>query len=445
MWRLMNRTTTPACVHARHNSTLRGVRLLLALAPFFLCAAHVAHAQAAAVGAELSRGVSWEPYGPDTRSVGVRRLNPAEVRLARQRADGFYAAFIAARSFSMPRDRAHSVISYAAIERPRETNRSTAPVLQQTISAYWSVPRDMRRNPDGVLTPKLGGSHEGLSFELNYVPKAEQLADRATAGDFNRGGSDLRHGGYFAKPRVLGEMGGGTVYADVIVLTRDGSSVLEPAPIGELLDLEIVRLTKRVAEIERGFAENNRSAEASMTPEKVAERRAKRAAAWQRETRDASAMTQRLDAAHRTDLADVERTRASFTIPKDPDPRHAYWGLKLALNAAEQLAASLGTPGRRQPACARVEPGFLSGNGVRFVVAGSTADCVPMMQVRADLLDPKTSVTDVQLMTVHFRDSKCGEVIGGARPMPNDTKCAYGVPLLREMDWSAARRAMGWP
>jgi hypothetical protein len=301
----------------------------------------------------------------------------------------------------------------------------------------------MRRKPDGVLTPKLGGAHEGLSFELNFVPR--ELGDRATAGDFNRSGRDLQHGGYFAQPRVLGEVGGGTVFADVIMLTRDGSSVLEPALIGDLLDLEIERLTKRVAEIERGFAENIRSADASMTPEKVAERRAKRAAAWQRETRDAAALTQRLDAAHRTDLVDVERTRASFTIPSTPDPRHAYWGLKLALNAAEQLAAALGLPGRVFPACARVEPGFVSGNGVRFLVAGSTPDCVPMMQVRADLLDPKTPVTDVQLITVHFRGSLCGEVIGGARPMPSDGKCAYAVPLLREMDWLAVRRAVGWP
>ncbi len=416
----------------------------LALVGFLAGAGHTAHAQVEPVGVELSRGVAWEPYGPDTRAVGLRRLTPPEVRLAQQRADGFYAAFTASRGFAAPRTRAHLVVSYAAIETPLETNRSKAPILQQTITAYWSDPRDVTRKREGVLVPKLGGAHEGLSFELNYVPKAEQLVDRATAGDFSRGGGDLRHGGYFAEPRLLGQLGGGTVYADVVVLTRDGRGVLEPAPIGKLLDAEIERLTPRIAEIERGFAESIRRAEASMTPDKVAERRAKRAAAWQRETRDASALAQRLDAAHRTDLADVERTRANFTIPQQPDPRHAYWGLKLALNAAEQLAAALGVPGRISPACARVEPGFVSGNGVRFVVAGSTPDCVPMVQVRADLLEGKTPTTDAQLITIHFRDSKCGEVIGGVRAMPSEGRCAYAVPLLREMDWSAARRAMGW-
>lgn len=432
-------------VSGRFRRRCRGVHTGLAVVVMLAGAGRAAHAQAAAVGAEVSRGVAWEPYGPDTRSVGVRRLTPPEVRLAQQRADGFRTAFMASRSFAVPRTRAHLVISYAGIDTPLETNRSTTAILQQSISAYWSDPRDVTRKRDGVLTPKLGGAHEGLSFELNYVPTADQLTDRKTAGDFTRGGGDLLHGGYFAEPRVLGQIGGGTVYADVIVLTRDGRGVLEPAPIGNLLDAEIQRLPPRIAEIERGFADNIRRAEASMTPDKVAERRAKRAATWQRETRDASTLAQRLDAAHRTDLADVERTRATFTIPQQPDPRHAYWGLKLALNAAQQLAATLGVSGRSSPGCARVEPGFVSGNGVRFAVAGSAPDCIPMVQVRADLLDPKAPTTDVQLITIHFRGSKCGEVIGGGQTMPSDGMCAYGVPLLRDMDWSVARRAMGWP
>ncbi|MCX8004785.1 MAG: hypothetical protein N2688_07485 [Burkholderiaceae bacterium] len=414
---------------------------------YALAIAGVAPAQAqgaANVGAELSPGVSWMPYGALTRPVDLRPLTAAEVRLAQQRAAGFYAAFRASASFSTPRDRAHLVTSSAAIERPSESNRAPAPVLQQSITAYWSAPRDARRKPDGVLTPVLGGAHELVYFDTNVVPRADQLVDRATAGDFTRGVTDGRHGGFFAQPRVLGQLGGGTVYADVIVLTRDGAAALAPAPIGALLDLEIERLSRIVAEIERGAAERLREAEAGMAPDRVAERRAKREQAWSRETRDPALLAQRLDAAHRSDLADLERTRRDFAIPEQPDPRHRYWGPKLALDAARKLAASLDAAGRERPACGRVEPGFSGSDGVRFEVAGSAPDCVPMVQVRGDLLDSKRPLEDVQVLVVSFRGSRCGEVIGGVRPLPGSGRCGYGVPLLREMDWSLARKALGW-
>jgi hypothetical protein len=420
----------------------------LALVCALVAATGTANAQAATVGAEWSPGVSWEPHGPLTRPVNLRRLTAAEVALAQQRAAGFHAAFKASQSFAQPRDRAHLVTSSATIEPPWESNRAGAPILQQSIIAYWSAPRDARRKPDGVLTPVLGGAHDLLYFETNYVPRADQLADRATAGDFNRGVSAGRHGGYFAQPRALAQLGGGTAYADVVVLTRDGSSVLAPAPIGALLDIEIERLGQIVTNAERGSADRILEAEAGMAPERVAERRAKREAAWNRETRDPAQLAQRLDAAHRSDLADVERTRKDFAIPAQPDPRHRYWAPKLALDAARQLAASLGASGREQPACGRVEPGFLGSHGVRFVPAGSAAagaaGCVPMVQVRADLLDPKRPLDEVQLLTVLFVGSTCGEVLGGVRPLPTAGRCGHGVPLLREMDWAVARRALGW-
>jgi hypothetical protein len=410
------------------------------------CAAGTASAQRAAnVGAELSPGVAWEPHGPDTRAVGLRRLNAAEVRLAQQRAAGFYAAFVASPSFRTPRERAHLVTSAAAIDRPMEGNRYVAPILRQGINAYWTVPRDVRRKPDGVLTPVLGGGHDILNFEINEVPRADQLEDRATAGDFSRGVVARGHGGYFAQPRVLGQIGGGTVYADAIVFTRDGSSVLAPAPIGALLDIEIERLAKHVADTERGSAERIRNAEASLAPEQVAERRAKREQAWSRETRDPALLAQRLDAAHRSDLAGVEQTRREFAIPAQPDPRHRYWGPKLALDAAQKLSAALGAAGRNQPACGRVEPGFSGSYAVRYEVAGAAANCVPMVQVRADLLDPKRPLEDVQLVLADFRGSTCGEVLMGVRAMPNGGGCFHAASLLREMDWAIARKALGWP
>jgi hypothetical protein len=409
-------------------------------------AAGEARAQVTAdVGAELSPGVSWMAHGPDTRAVGVRRLSPAEVRLAQQRAAGFHAAFLVSPSFRTPRDRAHLVTSSATIESPRGSGPGSAPVLQQGITPYWTVPHDARRKPDGVLTPLLGGAHDLVYFEANLAPRADQMVDRATAGEFTRGVTSGGPGGFFAQPRVLGQLGGGTVYADVVVITRDGSGALEPAPVGELLDLEIDRLRSIVAQTEQASVERIREAEADMAPDRVAERRARREQAWQRETPDPVALAQRLDAAHRTDLSHLERTRRDFAIPPRPDPGHRYWAPKLALDAARELAASLTPAGRAQPACGHVDPGYLGSHGVRFVVAGTAPGCVPMVRVRRDLLDPKRPLEEVQLLAVFFAGSRCGELLGGTRPLPVGGRCGYGVPLLREMGWGLARKALGWP
>jgi hypothetical protein len=92
-----------------------------------------------------------------------------------------------------------------------------------------------------------------------------------------------------------------------------------------------------------------------------------------------------------------------------------------------------------------VEPGHLGAYGVRFVVAGTAPNCVPMVQVRSDLLDPRRPLEEVQLLAVFFRGSLCGELLAGSPPPSSAGRCGYGVPLLREMDWSLVRRTLGWP
>jgi hypothetical protein len=420
----------------------------LTLATALLAGCSAAWAQpapAAPITPQLSPGVSWEPYGPLTRPVGLRRLNPAEVALAKQRYDGLYAAFTASEHFRTPRDRVHMVTSSAAIQAPAPDNLARSPVLQQSITAYWTVPRDVIRLPSGILTPKLGGAHELVYVELNRVPPADLLEDRRAHGDFSRGVDSGRHGGFFVMPRVMGTLGGGTVYADEIVLTRDGRSLLVPAPLGALLDLEIARLTEMVRLNERIEADRRAEAEAMMSPDKVAERRMRREQIWGRETRDPAQLAQRLDAAHASDIAEAERLRRDAELPATPDPRHRSWGPKLALEALQRQAAALDATARAQPACARKDPAFLGNASVRFDAAGSAADCLPMVQVRDDVLDPTRPLTEVQVLTVSFVGSRCGEVIGGQRPLPSAGRCGYGVPLLREMDWAAARRALGWP
>ena len=419
-------------------------RVRRAAALLLTCVAASAGAQtqaaSAPIGAEWSTGVAWEPHGPGP--VGLRRLTPAELRLAQQRAAGAHAAFAAALSFRTPVDRAHLVTSDAGIEPATGSDRR--PVLRQDITAYFTVPRDARRRANGVLAPKLGGAHDLVYFVLNTVPTADQFVDRATAGDFSRGVQPRMMGGVFAAPRLLDTLAGGFVYADLLVFTRDGRSPLEPAPIGPLLDVEIPRLQVIVSDAERASAERIREAEASLAPDAVAERRAKRDSVWRRETPDPAVLTQRLDAAHRSDVASVEETRRQFAIPATPDPLHRYWGPRLALDAARALADSLGPEGRTRPACGWTQGETDRSDAVRYAVVGTRDACVPMMRVREDLIDPTRPLTEVQLFIVTFRGSNCGEMLAGVTAYAAGGRCGYGVPLLRELDWAALRSAFGW-
>jgi len=239
-------------------------------------------------------------------------------------------------------------------------------LVEQDFTVYWSAPNDVRRRADTSLWSVLGGAHRLLYFTTNRVPEARKLEDRATRGKFGRDRDS--HGvpqDSFAQPRVLGEADGGTVYADMIIFTRDGRSALEAAALGPLLEAEAQRLRKFVAQQDAGFASSLRQLGGSMTPQAIAARRAKREERWKTESRDPAALAQRLDAAARTDEADTARQRPQMTEPAARDPRSAWWGPRLALATTEATLAGLDSAARNAPACGRVDPAFSTGNGVR--------------------------------------------------------------------------------
>jgi hypothetical protein len=427
----------PAAHHPTRATRLATTVVLLAT----LAAAEGPRAQSAAAGVEMSPGVAFNPHGPQTRAVGLRPLNADETRLVQARAERFYGAVRASASWRQPADRTTLFTTVGGIDPPG--------VLVQDLIAYWTVPRDVRRRPDGVLTPLLGGAHDLVYFEINRPPRADVLVDPETRGPFVRGVEVAHPGGAFPAPRVFGEVGGGRVYGDLIVFTRDGRDPLEPAPIGGLLDGEVANLRQAVRSMEEGAAERLRGLEASMAPDAVAERRAARERAWSRETRDPAQLAQRLDAAHRSDVSNLERERRDFTPPDTPDPRNRFWGPRLALQAAEATRAALqaeGPSAASRPACARQEPGFSTTYSVRFEVVGARPDCVPMVRVRSDLVVAGRPPGEVQTFTVFFRGSRCGEHWTASVPAPGSGggRCTYGLPLLREMDWAAARQALGW-
>jgi hypothetical protein len=394
--------------------------------------AGAAHAQP--VGVEMSPAVTWDPYNEVGTIPAARRLTATELKLARERAARMFDAIRVAPAFNRPTDRATLMTSLARMD--------SGTVMKQSFTPYWSSPRDVRRGKDGVLGPVLGGAHRGFVFDTNVAPSGSKLVDRATRGDFSRS-ADGRADFYFAAPRTLGELEGGTIYAGMIVFTRDGRSALVPAPVGALLQIEVARLTNKANEIEQGFARQLKGLEASMTPQAVAERRAKRERIWSKETRDPAALARRLDAAHRTDEVDYQRQSQYFSLAAPRNPASTLWRPRLALEAAQARLAALDAAGRQQPACGRMEPGFDSQSGVRYEIAGTRPDCVPMVQVRPDLIDPTQPVSEVQLLTVWFGESLCGETFGG-KPLLRDDGCGLFVSFLRDIDWPAVRKVIGW-
>jgi hypothetical protein len=412
---------------------LRGdvTRAAVAAALGIVITAGAAYAQP--VGVEMSPAVTWDPYNEVLQTSPEGRLTAADLKLARERAARLFAVVKLAPSFNRPTD--HATLMTSTVRK------ASGAVVNQSFTPYWSSPGSVRRGKDGVLMPRLGGVHRLLYIETNRAPAT--LVDGATRGEFSRPGDDGQADGYFAAPRTFGEIGGGTIYADRLVFTRDGRSALVPAPIGTLLQIEVARLTKLANDVEAGFARQLKDLDASMTPQAVAEQRARRERIWSKETRDPAALVRRLDAAHRTDEYDYQRQAEYFSLSAPRIPSSILWRPRLALEAAQARLAALDAAGRQQPACGRMEPGFDSLSGVRFEVAGTMPDCVPMVQMRPDLVDPKGPVTEVQLLTVWF-NTVCGEHFGGKPRVLRDDYCESFVPLLRELDWAAARKVLGW-
>lgn len=423
-------------VRPLHTSRFGAAAARLAAAALFPLALH-----AQPVGPGMSPIVTFDPdRGMISRAPTQRALSAAELRLARERAERFWDAVKAAPGFSQPQGLSTYLTSWAVIDPLGGFN--------QNFIAYWSDPRDVRRHKDGAWYGAMGGAHQLLYFETNLVPADHYFADAATRGNFSREfASDGRNGSVFAAPRSFGEIGGGTIYSDVIVLTRDGRSALEPAPLAPLLEAEIARLGKQVAEADAGTARAQQQLEASMTPQAIAERRARREEHFrrQRPRADEATMAREMEAAARSDESDYQRQKERLGVPAARDPRSAHWAPRLAIDALEQRLRSLGAEHRDAAACGRIDAAFAAAHQVRYELASAAgADCVPMLRVRRDLIDRRRPPTEVQLLTVWFRGGRCGERWTGPPPTNPRDSCTHMLALLREMDWAAARRAIGW-
>lgn len=389
-------------------------------------------------GPGMSPILTWDPesvYGGLARPASVRPMTAAELKLSRERAEALFQALKAVPVFAQPERHATFVTSWAHL--------APGPVLQQKSVVYWGAPRDTRRRADGAYFGVMGGALELLYVDGNRVPWGDKLGTEGR-NDFDR---VLREGGQdvvlYAQPRLYGQAGGGSVYGSYWVATRDGRPALGPVPLALLLEMDIAQLKRRAADTERSFANSLRELEASMTPEASAARRAKREAAWARETKDPAAMAKRLDAAARSDEADYERQKARLTPPSTPDLKSPHWSAKLALQALEQTLAGLDAAGRQAPACGALDPAFGSDMAVRWHAAGpgAPADCQPMVRLRADLLGPGKP-EEVRLMTAWLRDANCGKAWDAP---PRDHVCSRITTTLRGLDWAAVRRSLGWP
>lgn len=294
---------------------------------------------------QMSPIVTWDPDRNGSRPPTQRALNAAELKVARARADRFYDVVKATPSFSTPSRHVTLVTAWPTVWDG---------AVRDGFNVYWSEPRDVLKRTDGSLWPKLGGAHTIAIVETNTPPTPPKLEDRATRGNFTRRlQAENPLEGAFAEPRAFGQVGGGTFYNEMLVITRDGRSVLEPAPVGPLLEGEIARFTRLIAQMDTETRRSLEELEASMTPQAKADRRARRADRWKTQFRNPTTLASELDAADRTDESDYQRQKERLTPPAARDPKSVYWGPRLATEAIEQRLASLD---RHRPAGRRLRP-----------------------------------------------------------------------------------------
>jgi len=404
-------------------------------------AAWVCTAAQAQVDPGMSPIVTWDPeivYGGVGRTPTTRPLAAAELATAKRRAGQFFDVLKAVPAFSQPTTTATYLTSWAVVNDSR--------LVEQQFIAYASNPRDVRRRADGALWGVMGGVHQLLFMYTNRAPNAANMTEREHSA-FTRlvdVGGPTR--GFFVQPRLVAEVGGGQLYGSYLIITRDGQPALAPAPIGTLLEADIAFQRKTIADQERGWAHSLRELEASMTPEAITARRAKREAHWQKETRDPAALAKRLDAAARTDEADTQRQRERMSAAATQDPRSVYWGPRLALQALEQQLAKLDATGRQAGACGWRDTAFHPGQDVRWAVSGTgtPANCLPMAQIRSDLLAGASRPDEVRIFIAWLSEDHCGLAWEGETRPRTSLRCAHHLPLLRGIDWAALRKSWGW-
>ena len=271
-------------------------------------------------------------------------------------------------------------------------------VLQEFV-AYASNPRDVRRRADGALWGVMGGSHRLLFMYINRPPGADKLAEREHNAYSRQVGLGETTHGYFVAPRTFAEVGGGRVHGGYLVITRDGQPALVPVPLGTLLQADIATHRKTVAD----------------------------------ETRDPAALARRLDAAERTDEVDAERQRERMTPPELRDPKSVYWGPRLALQSLEQQLATLDAGTAQAAACGWRDSTFHPGQDVRWAAAGpaAPAGCLPMVQIRADLLASPGAADEPRLFTAWLGEEHCGQFWHADIARLGSIRCQHHLPLLR--------------
>ena len=287
---------------------------------------------------QMSPIVTWDPDRESSRPPTKRPLTAAELKAARARADRFYDLVKATPSFSQPAKHVTLVTAWPIV--------LDGGALSEHFYAYRSAPKDVTGRTDGSLWPKMGGAHSLLFFQTNYPPLASHLEDRAVARYTRTIENDGPSYQVFSQPRTFGELGGGTLYNGILAITRDGRSILEPAPLGPILTGEIARYQKSIADLDRGTKSSLEQLEASMTPQAKAERRAKRAERWKTQFRKPATLASELDAADKSDEADYQRQKERLTPPAARDPKSVYMGSAPALEALEKRLASLDDAGR---------------------------------------------------------------------------------------------------
>ena len=89
---------------------------------------------------------------------------------------------------------------------------------------------------------------------------------------------------------------------------------------------------------------------------------------------------------------------------------------------------------------------FHPGQDVRWAPAGagSPANCLPMVQVRSDLLAGARRPDEVQVFIAWLSEEQCGLAWNGETGPRSSNRCPHHLPLLRGIDWSALRRSFGW-
>ncbi len=312
--------------------------------------------------------------------------------------------------------------SLGEIEAVEERKRHLAQGLPLPANIVFSAPAyyetRLRSKSTGVITTRIDTMTDvscALRIYVNRIPViGAELSDA--------------EGGFFLEPNKTGELGGFSVYDDVLVITRPGDTLWTAVSTERVLKFLMPDYQHAAEQAVAYVKSKQRAYDEFMSAESQDRRRREAQALRTAGGASAEDNARRLEVKQRRWEEDARKE--AETVAKDPKwraPGEAY-------EAARSMLSTLDAKARAGPACVMRDSTHSDKSGWKLVPMG-TPGCRPVVRTNPSLLNNKLPRSALQVMYAR-NITECNRFLESSKQLRNNPgDCVAMAHLLRQVDW----------